>query len=116
MAETVELSAGLTILLITAPLFLATKIEAFKGRGQGDYLMSHDLEDIITVVDGRASLLDEVQVCDAELKAYLAAEFSALVGNNRFLEALPGHLPGDRASQQRLGALMVKLRSLASLV
>jgi predicted nucleotidyltransferase len=116
MAETVELSAGLTIRLITAPLFLATKIEAFKGRGQGDYLMSHDLEDIITVLDGRASLLDEVLACNVELKAYLAAEFSALVRNNRFIEALSGHLPGDKASQQRLGALLVKLRRLASLV
>lgn len=115
-AETVTLSDGLTIRLITAPLFLATKIEAFKGRGQGDFLASHDLEDIITVVDGRATLLQEVQACSAELQSYLGAEFTAWLRNEGFLTALPGHLPGDQGSQQRLGSLISKLRKLASLV
>lgn len=114
-AQPVTLAGDLVIRLISAPLFLATKIEAFKGRGQGDFLMSHDLEDIITVVDGRASLLDEVLASPNEVKEYLATEFADLMGNGRFLEALPGHLPGDRASQQRLGSLLVKLRQLAKM-
>lgn len=115
-AETVLLSEGLTIRLITAPLFLATKIEAFKGRGQGDFLASHDLEDIITVVDGRGALFEEIQACSSDLQAYLGAEFTALVANKDFLESLPGHLPGDRGSQQRLGSLIAKLRKLAGLI
>jgi len=49
-----QLSDNLTIMVPTAPLFLATKWEAFLGRGQSDYLGSHDLEDIIAVVAGRA--------------------------------------------------------------
>jgi hypothetical protein len=32
------------IRLISAPSFLATKLEAFAGRGEGDYLASHDIE------------------------------------------------------------------------
>jgi hypothetical protein len=31
---------------------VATKLEAFLKRGGGDYIASHDLEDIVTVVDG----------------------------------------------------------------
>jgi hypothetical protein len=112
----VVLSEGLTIRLITAPVFLATKIEAFKGRGHGDFLASHDLEDIITVVDGRAALLEEIQACSSDLQVYLGAEFTALMANDSFLDALPGHLPGDRGSQQRLGSLIVKLRKLAGLI
>lgn len=50
-----EILPGMTIKVISAPYFCATKLEAFKGRGAGDYLASHDLEDIITVIDGRAS-------------------------------------------------------------
>jgi predicted nucleotidyltransferase len=50
----------LTILLIRAPEFVATKLVAFKDRGRGDYLASHDLEDLVTVVDGRETLHDEV--------------------------------------------------------
>ncbi|HWZ51251.1 MAG TPA: hypothetical protein VNW54_07290 [Granulicella sp.] len=51
------LPSGLRLKAITAPYFLGTKIEAFRGRGHGDYFGSHDLEDLITVIDGRPSLL-----------------------------------------------------------
>ena len=47
------LPSGKTIRLVTAPFFLGTKIEAFRGRGEGDYWASHDLEDFVAVVDGR---------------------------------------------------------------
>ena len=112
-ADDLLLPNGLTIKLITAPAFIATKLEAFKGRGNNDYLASHDMEDIVTVVDGRATLLDEVNLSDGQLREYLTAEFSALLGNSRFVEALGGHLPGDAASQQRLPRLRARLRALA---
>jgi hypothetical protein len=40
-----ELEAGLRIRVVTPPYFIATKLEAFRGRGKGDYASSHDLED-----------------------------------------------------------------------
>ena len=46
--------------MITAPYFLATKIEAFESRGEGDFYGSHDLEEIITLLDGREFLFDEI--------------------------------------------------------
>ena len=52
-ALSVQLPSGRAISLIAAPAFIATKLEAFRDRGGGDFLMSHDLEDIVTVVDGR---------------------------------------------------------------
>jgi len=52
----VTLEPSLQIRHITAPLFLATKLEAFKGRGKGAYYGSHDLDDALAVVDGRPSL------------------------------------------------------------
>ena len=100
--------------LITAPAFIATKLEAFKGRGNNDFLASHDMEDIITVVDGRATLLDEVSASDAALRSYLIAEFASLVRNQRFVEALGGHLPGDPGSQGRLPRLRARLRAMAN--
>ena len=57
----IELEKGLMIRLVTAPYFLATKIEAFRGRGGGDYLASHDLEDIIIVLDGRPEIVTEIK-------------------------------------------------------
>lgn len=49
-ASNIELDKELIIQLVTPPYFLATKIEAFKGRGGGDYRASHDIEDIITIL------------------------------------------------------------------
>jgi len=57
---------------ITAPYFLATKLEAFRGRGKNDYRMSRDLEDVITVVDGRAEITKEVSDAQPELRQYLS--------------------------------------------
>lgn len=82
-AETVVLPSGTSIRLITAPVFIGTKLEAFKDRGKhasgkADYLGSHDLEDIITVADRRPELLAECRAAAPELRAYMAAEFTAL--------------------------------------
>jgi predicted nucleotidyltransferase len=115
-ANSLVLPNGLAINLITAPAFIATKLEAFKGRGNNDYLASHDMEDIVTVVDGRATLQVEVDASDPTLREYLVAEFDALQTNSKFVEALGGHLPGDSGSQARLPRLRARLRALASAI
>lgn len=114
-AERVPLPDGARIRLITAPLFLATKFEAFHGRGQNDYLASHDLEDLISVIDGRPELIDEIERSDDVLRRYLAAEMSRLLSDNDFVDALPGQLPGDAASQARLPQLLARLRAITEL-
>ncbi|HEY6372999.1 MAG TPA: hypothetical protein VIX37_20645 [Candidatus Sulfotelmatobacter sp.] len=91
------------IRLIPAPHFLATKLEAFHGRGKDDFRSSHDLQDIVTVIDGRSDLTDEVRLASADLQEYWSTEFRALLSNRDFLDALPGHQLPDAASQQRLG-------------
>jgi hypothetical protein len=96
---------------ITAPYFLATKLEAFHGRGKNDF-SSHDLEDIVTVIDGRPELMDEVHLAPAELQKYLSDEFGALLSNSDFLDALPGHLLFDAASQQRVGLVLGRMKQL----
>jgi hypothetical protein len=40
-----RLADDLEIRMVTAPFFVATKLEAFKGRGRGDFFGSRDLED-----------------------------------------------------------------------
>ena len=114
-ALTVTLPNELVIKLVTAPVFLGTKLEAFKGRGNGDYMASHDLEDVITVVDGRATLLEEATQSPLELRAYLAIEFRQLLDNRDFMDALPGQLPTDLGSQARVPGLIKKLKQLSEL-
>ena len=91
------------------------QLEAFRGRGQGDFLFSHDLEDLMAVVDGRASLLEECRLSPPELRQGLAAQFLELLNTTAFLEALPAFLPPDQASQQRLPDLLETLRAIAAL-
>lgn len=109
------LPGGPTIRLVTAPCFLATKLEAFRGRGAGDFAASHDLEDFIAVLDGRATVEDEVLAAADDVRAYLAETLAALLTEPGFLDALPGHLAGDPGSQARLPALVARIRRLAGL-
>ena len=95
-AQYVELEENLVIKLVTAPYFLATKIEAFEGRGQNDYLASHDLEDIVTVIDGRPEMIEEIRTVEQVLNCYLREKLTAFLQNEDFLDALPGHLQDER--------------------
>jgi hypothetical protein len=89
----VTLPSGRKIRIVTAPYFLATKLEAFDGRGGGNYMLSHDIEDIVAVLDGRPELVEEVRQAEDPLRRYLADRFTVLLQESRFLDALPGHLP-----------------------
>jgi len=53
-------------------------LEAFKGCGNGDLLVSLDLEDIVTIVDGRPALIDELRDAPEELRTYIARGISSL--------------------------------------
>ncbi len=115
-AVRVDLPSGASIRLVTAPYFLMTKLSAFEGRGNGDYLMSHDIEDIIALLDGRAAIVEDVRAADMVVKNAIKEQCSVLVRNERFLEAIPGHLPGDAASQARLPLIMERVDAMANLI
>ena len=112
-ARRIQLTSEISIRLVTAPFFVATKLEAFRGRGQGDHQLSHDLEDLIAVVDGRNELLDEIEGTGEDLREYLRHGVGELLDDQAFGEALPGHLPGDAASQERIPALLGRLARIA---
>ncbi len=107
------LATGLEISLVSPPCFLATKLEAFHGRGHGDFAASHDIEDLVCVVDGRVEIVEDVRASDEALQAYFRDQLERLLGDDRFLSALPGHLPSDSASQNRLPLLRRRLAAIA---
>ena len=82
----------LTVKLIAPVYFVATKLEAFHGRGRGDHSASHDLEDLITVVDGRPELVDEVGRGAEDVRSYVAGELGTLLNTRAFVDALAGFL------------------------
>lgn len=84
------LSDGLRLRHLSAPYFLATKLEAFEDRGNRDVYLSHDLEDIVTVVDGREALLAEMEAAPGGVRQYVAERFQALLDHPDFANAMPG--------------------------
>ena len=96
-----ELPSGIRIRAVPPPFLLATKIEAFKARGRGDFWASADFEDIITLTDGREELVGEVSASPADLRDYLSRELRDLSDQPRFADGLYGALRPDPASQAR---------------
>lgn len=105
--------AGHHVRVVTPALFIATKLDAFHGRGGGDFAASHDLEDIIAVVDGRSEIEHEIAAASTDVRHYIASELRALLDNRDFVEALGGFLFPDAASQGRRWRLEGRLRSLS---
>jgi len=87
-----ELEKNFTIKILSAPYFLATKLEAFKGRGRNDGRTSSDFEDIIYVLENRKTIWEEIGNAEEGLKNYLRKEFTSLINNPHILEWIDGHV------------------------
>lgn len=110
-AMAVELAGGLLLRHLSAPHFLATKFEAFKDRGQNDVYLSHDLEDIMTVVEGRAKVVQEVATADEAVRQHVCQEVAALLYMPAFHNALPGLL-SDPEREQGVKARLMQIAQL----
>lgn len=106
--------AGIAIRVASAPCFLATKLEAFLDRGGGDHLASHDLEDVLSVVDGRAELEGELAQAAPHLRTFVAGTFKRLLADQRFVNALPGLVMQGSPADRTLIVLQ-RLRALAQM-
>ncbi|WP_367186025.1 hypothetical protein [Mesorhizobium escarrei] len=88
------LTDGLTIKRLAPALFVATKLEAYLGRGEGDLFTSRDMEDILLIIDGRPEIVDEVLGADAEIRDFIAEQFTALLEDADFEYFLEGNVRG----------------------
>jgi hypothetical protein len=97
-----ELLSGVRIRAATPPCILATKLAAWKGRGNNDLLRSLDLHDILVLVDGRPELSGEIGGQARDLRTYIAAEFAEVVADPYFayLAESAMHGYGELASRR----------------
>jgi hypothetical protein len=84
------------ICIPNACTFLATKIEAFDGRGGGDFVLSQDFEDIVRVLDGCSFLVQESAQASPDVRAFVGVRFSEWLQNRDFLEGLAIHVMDGR--------------------
>lgn len=83
------LPSGTVIQIFKPTYFLATKLEAFSGRGRGDPYHK-DVEDILILIDGRTELLEEVRQAEPELKRFITTgirELTLLNGIDYVIES-----------------------------
>lgn len=100
--QSVSLASDLSIWVFPIPYLIATKLEAFKQRGQGDWLASHDLEDIIALLDGASACEATLQSTTGELRSYVVRELRKLYNHPDATEILAAHLPSDPGSKGRV--------------
>lgn len=106
------LPSGRRIKLISAPAFLATKLEAFATRGRGDLMSSHDFEDIINVLDGRPEIVDEVALAGDEMASYLVNCFGDIARHPDFENTLPGLVEFDELYEERVGRVRERINAI----
>lgn len=107
-AIAVSLPSGGTLKHIDAPTFIASKIESFLNRG-GDDFAHHDIEDIVSVVNGREELADEIEKTDRELQDFLSDKLGAFLEISAFTDLIPGHI---RPNESRSEIVFERLRKI----
>jgi predicted nucleotidyltransferase len=74
-----------TVKIFSAPYFIASKLQAFKNRGNNDGRISTDFEDIIFVLDNRNTIWEEMKNAEDEVRKFLLEEFNTL-HNHKYIE------------------------------
>ena len=111
-ASELALSDGTVIRLVSPCFFIATKLEAYNGRGNNDPLASHDIEDLLNLVDGRKELTNELEQAEPKLKNYIALQIGKLLAHNDFEYAVQATA---RNNTRREAIIFQRLESLKSL-
>ena len=114
-AEEKPVRDSIKLRIISSVGFLATKIVAFYDRGGNNYYTSEDIEDLLTVIDGRAGTVKEVAAGPIKLRQFIRDSIRQMNSVGDFREAASGALGFDEASQRRLPLLLGKLREIADL-
>lgn len=114
-AEEVDLPDGRRVFTFSVPYLLASKLEAFRDRGKGDYMASKDMEDIVALLDGCPDAERRIVAAPANVRIYLAGEFSRMLMDRLFLLSLDGHLRPGIEGTERIDRCLEIMRRVVEL-
>ena len=117
-AEALDESALITVgrrkvRVVTAPYFVALKLEAFEDRGAGDFVTSADFEDVICLFNGRDSIVDEIAACD-RIRAGLARKFAGYLNSSGLEDAVEGFVQTETDPEVRREKILRMFRAVAA--
>jgi hypothetical protein len=79
------------IKILSATCYLATKFEAFNDRGS-DYRTSHDMEDIVYVLDNRIGIVEEIAKEDPRIANFIKEQLQTINSKGMMQEVLIAHI------------------------
>lgn len=107
LARRHDLPSGAEIRVIDAGVLLATKFEAYADRGRGDYYASRDLADIVTLLDGRPQLVQEVAQLKGPVADYVRERAAWLLDDPDGAAMIEAHMPSLASTPQRIDAVLL---------
>nr|WP_314867683.1 hypothetical protein [uncultured Flavobacterium sp.] len=111
--QKVTLEDETVINILPSPYFLATKLEAFKDRGQNDFYGSHDFEDIIYLLDNRTTIVEEIVAADDDIRLYIKEELTTIKKHKQAGEILAMHIH-PLIREERFKILMEKIETITN--
>ena len=103
------------ISILPIDVFLSSKLDAFRGRGKSDWYVSHDLEDVFTVIEGRLDVVSEITDAPVLTKQYLAAWARELSSQRGFHDVVEGHLAPAAVRAGRLDVVLERVEAILKL-
>jgi len=73
------------------------------------------MEDIINFINGRAEVIEDIKNSEPGLKDFIVKSLQGFLEDEIFLEALPGHLLPDQASQGRRSIILGRIDQVVAL-
>ena len=113
-AHSYSLTPDLDVRVVSAPVFLATKWEAFGDRGEGAWYVSHDVQDIVLIVAGREELQQEIQAVAEDLRDYLAKSTRSMLASGVAEDVIVAALPEAHDVPGLLNTVMERFKHIAS--
>ena len=108
-AQPCDIGASQPVRIFPPPVYAAAKADAYRGRGVADPMLSHDLEDFLTLVSCRSSLTAEIAACCPELRSYLARFVDEVLALPRLDEIIDGNI-GEPVEK-----VLITLRAIAAI-
>jgi hypothetical protein len=112
-AVEVQLPDGRRIRAVSPTYIVATKIEAFRNRGKGDYLASHDFEDLVRLLDGRRELVEEIEAAASDVRTFILEAIQTMTSDPFFETGVAGALTGGPDAADRLPIVLDRIARLS---
>jgi len=88
------------ISVLPLPYFMASKFDAFNDRGINDPRSSHDLEDLVYILDNRTDVEEQLNMAPTDVKPFLVEQLRSILSEPAKQEAVLGNLNYENRSDR----------------